>query len=109
MRHALAEILLRHDLGDVGLRGASITVTEVRMSADLRRATACVLPLGGAGAPEVLAALEREATELRMRLGRLVPLRYSPTLEFALDQRFDQAERIETLLRGGRAPRSDDG
>lgn len=109
MRHALAELLARGDHLDAVLSGASITVTEVRMSPDLRQATAYVLPLGGAAGEAVLAGLQRAAAGLRMRLGRLVPLRFSPALHFELDRRFDQAERLAALLRGDRSPGSPHG
>jgi len=98
LRHALAGLLMRGNLRDPALRDVSVTVTEVRVSPDLRRATAYVLPLGGGDAQPVLAALDRAAPYLRSRIGRLVRLKYTPALAFALDTAFDYANHIDRLL-----------
>ena len=98
LRHALAKILLEGAGRDPALENARITVTEVRMSPDLRNATAFVMPLAGTNVTEVLAALKRIAAFLRGLLAREVPLRHTPNLAFALDSSFDQAERIRQLL-----------
>lgn len=99
LRHALADILARADFRDPGLQNASITVTEVRISPDLANATVYVMPLAGADAPDVIAALRRAAPYLRGSVGRSVELRHVPQLSFALDRSFDYAERIDGLLR----------
>ena len=99
LRHGLAKILRERESRDPILENASITVTEVRMSSDLRGATAFVMPLAGANVAEVLAALKRCSGFLKGLLAREVPLRYTPDLTFALDASFDQAERIHQLLR----------
>ena len=80
------------------LENISITVTEVRISPDLRNATAFVMPLAGANAADTLAALKRCAPFLKGLLAREVPLRNTPNLNFALDTSFEQAERIAALL-----------
>jgi ribosome-binding factor A len=98
LRHVIAHILGRQELRDPALHDAAITVTEVRISPDLKNATAFVMPLGGAHAGEVMAALERGATFLRGLVAREVPLRFVPALRFALDTSFDHASRIEALL-----------
>ncbi|MGH7029311.1 MAG: 30S ribosome-binding factor RbfA [Stellaceae bacterium] len=98
LRHALAQILRDGGCRDPALRQASITVTEVRVSPDLRNATAYVMPLGGANAGDVIAGLRRGAPFLRAQLARDLPLRYMPNLAFALDDTFEQADRISTLL-----------
>lgn len=98
LRHVLAEILRTEKLRDPALEGASITVTEVAMSPDLRSATAYVMPLGGARAAEIVAALRRSAAYLRGRAARRLGLRYAPELAFALDRSFDEAQRIRSLL-----------
>lgn len=98
LRHGLARILGHHDLRDPALQDADITVTEVRVSLDLRSVTAFVMPLGGDHAGAVLAALERSAPFLRGRLAREVPMRFAPSLRFALDTSFDHASRIEEIL-----------
>jgi ribosome-binding factor A len=98
LRHVLAAILGRHELRDPALKDAVVTVTEVRISPDLKSATAFVMPLGGAHADEVMAALQRGAAFMRGIVAREVPLRYVPALRFALDTSFDHASRIEALL-----------
>lgn len=99
LRHALAQVLARGDIHDSALAGLSITVSEVRVSPDLKNATAFVLPLGGENTEAALAGLDRCAPYLRGQLARLVPLRYSPRLSFRLDESFATASRIEALLR----------
>ena len=99
VRHALAEILARGDVHDPVLEGHLITVPEVRMSPDLRLATAYVMPLGGKDTKDVLAALERNKKYLRGEVAHRVSLKFSPELRFMLDDRFDEAERINKLLR----------
>jgi ribosome-binding factor A len=98
LRHALSAILRQGELRDPALQDLSITVTEVRISADLRDANVFVMPLGGVNATAALAGLERCAGFLQGRLGREVPLRFAPRLVFALDPSFDQADRISRLL-----------
>jgi ribosome-binding factor A len=71
----------------------------VRLSADLRLATAYVMPLGGRDQNEVLAALERNKKFLRGEIAHRVNLKFAPDLRFRIDERFDEAERIEKLLR----------
>lgn len=99
VRHALAEILARGDVHDPVLEGHLITVPEVRMSPDLRLATAYVMPLGGKDTKDVLAALERNKKYLRGEVAHRVSLKFAPDLRFMLDDRFDEAERINKLLR----------
>jgi ribosome-binding factor A len=98
LRHALARILQRGELRDPALQDVAITVTEVRVSPDLKNATAFVMPLGGRNRAEALDALNRSAGYLRGQLAREVPLRFSPGLAFALDTSFDHASRINELL-----------
>ena len=98
LRHALARLLGRHEMRDPSLKDATITVTEVRISPDLKNASAFVMPLGGAHATEILAALQRGAPYLRGLIAREVGLRYVPTLRFLLDTSFDHASRIDALL-----------
>lgn len=100
LRHVLAEILRRGELRDPALSGVSITVSEVRPSADMKQATAFVMPLGGAGdVAEIVAALNRAAPFLSHEVGRRITMKYTPVLHFTLDTVFDEAERIEALLR----------
>ncbi len=105
LRHAVSRILLRGDLHDPDLAGASVTVTEVRVSPDLKNATAFVVPLGGDGSGEVLAALNRAAAFLRSQLGREIHLRHTPRLSFQADHSFDEAAKINALLHNPRVQR----
>lgn len=98
LRHALAQVLRPGELRDPALRDANVTVTEVRVSPDLRNATVYVMPLAGANAGEVMSGLRRSAPFLRGRLARMVELRQAPNLVFAFDTAFDTAERIASLL-----------
>ena len=98
LRHALARILRDGECRDPVLERVSITVTEVRMSPDLRNATAFVMPLAGTNATEVIAGLERSATFLKGLVAREVQLRNTPNLVFALDDTFDRVDRITALL-----------
>lgn len=99
MRHALARIFERGELHDPALHEAPLTVTEVRVSPDLKRATAYVMPLAGRNAAEIMAGLKRGAGHLRRLVAQEVKLRVAPQIFFALDQSFDEASRIESLLR----------
>jgi ribosome-binding factor A len=101
LRHVLAQLLRSGELRDPALLDANVTVTEVRVSRDLRNATAFVMPLGGANAAEIVAGLQRGAPFLKGRVARLVQLRRAPNLTFALDSAFDSAERIAALLDSG--------
>ena len=99
VRHALAEILARGEIHDPVIAAHLITVPEVRMSPDLRLATIYVMPLGGRDVQEVVEALERNKRYLRGEIARRVNLKFAPDIRFCLDRRFDEAERIERLLR----------
>lgn len=98
LRHALARLLRPGELRDPALREADITVTEVRVSPDLKNATAFVMPLAGANAGDIMAGLKRSAVFLKGRIARTVELRQVPNLVFALDTAFDSAARIAALL-----------
>ncbi len=116
LRHVLAAILARGELRDPALKDQSITVSEVRVSPDMRHATAYVMPLGGAGdATEIVTALNRAAAFLSHEVGRRITMKYTPILQFTLDTVFDEAQRIDALLRQPgvardlKRQRSDDG
>jgi ribosome-binding factor A len=99
IRHELAAMLSRGDIHDPVLEGHMITVPEVRMSPDLRLATIYVMPLGGRDATDVIEALERNKKYIRGEISHRVNLKFAPDIRFRLDERFDEAERIEKLLR----------
>jgi ribosome-binding factor A len=114
IRHELAGWLVRGEIHDPRLADASVTISEVRASRDLKHATAYVAVLGAEGAPtDVLAALNHAAGALGGRLARALHLKYAPRLTFAADDRYDEAARIDALLRAARADRDaengDDG
>ena len=100
LRHALAEVLGRGELRDPKLRGRAITVTEVRASPDLKRATAFVTPLGDESTdPDILTALGRASSYLQGEIGRRIRLKFTPRLLFEFDDRFEYASKIDNLLR----------
>lgn len=99
VRHAIAEILQRGEIHDPALDGVVVTVPEVRMTPDLKLATVFVMPLGGKGGEAVVTAFERNKRYLRGEVARRIELRYAPDLTFRLDATFDEADRIDELLR----------
>jgi ribosome-binding factor A len=99
VRHALSEILMRGDVHDDVLASHSVSVTEVRMSPDLRHATVFVKPLLGANEEAVLAALKRNVRYLRGEVSRRVNTKYAANLKFLADESFDEGSHIDRLLR----------
>ena len=99
VRHAMAEILTRGEVHDPVIEAHLITVPEVRMSPDLRVATVYILPLRGEDNAAVLSALDRNKRYLRAEIARRVNLKFAPDIRFRIDERFDEAERIDRLLR----------
>src|SRR6516225_4567539 len=99
VRHALAEILTRGEVHDEVIETHLITVPEVRMSPDLRVATVYILPLGGHDNAAVLTALDRNKRQLRAEIARRINLKFAPDIRFRIDESFDEAERIDRLLR----------
>ena len=98
VRHALAEILREETLNDGALEDVSVTVTEVRMSPDLRHAQCYVEPLGGVHVRAVIEGLNRASKFLRGRLGRHIELKFTPDLHFVHDESFEAADRMERLI-----------
>lgn len=115
IRHTLADLFRRGDFRDPDLARLNITVTEVRISPDLRAATAFVTPFGGEGdVDEALTILRRAAPFLRSRVAGHLKLRNAPTLGFEADTSFDYAGHIATLLHRPEVardlgPRDDEG
>jgi ribosome-binding factor A len=99
VRHALAEVLGRGDLQDEVLARHVVTIPEVRMSPDLKLATAYVMPLGGKDEAAVIKALDKNKKLLRQEVARRVNLKFAPELRFLRDESFDEAARIDALLR----------
>lgn len=98
IRHALAELLVRGEIHDDTIASHVITVTEVRMSPDLKLATAYIMPLGGADLKPVLAALDRNRKYIRSVVAHAVNLKFAPDIRFREDETFEEAMRIERLL-----------
>jgi ribosome-binding factor A len=97
IRHSLAEIFQRGEIGDPALEG-TVTILEVAMSPDLRHATAYVVPFGGRTWHELSPALERSRKRIRVEVGRRVGLKFMPDLHFRLDTSLDYAARVDQIL-----------
>lgn len=98
IRHAISEILLRGEVHSIDLFGASITVSEVRVSPDMKNATVFIMPLAGEQKEERLEAMKVAAPEIRYLASKRLKLRYMPKLHFSLDNSFEEAARINSLL-----------
>ncbi|MBE7733359.1 30S ribosome-binding factor RbfA [Devosia faecipullorum] len=105
VRHALAALFARGEIEDEALRGAVVTVPEVRMTPDLKLANAYVMPLGGMHAEEIVAALNRHRKFIRGRIAPQIDLKYAPEVRFFVDDTFEEAGRIDALLRSDRVKR----
>jgi ribosome-binding factor A len=105
IRHILADLLMRGDVHDDVLETASITVSAVRVSPDLRHATVYVEPLGGKDEAAVLEALKRHAGFLKGEVGQRLHTKYTPQLRFEIDASFAEGDRIEALLRSDKIRR----
>jgi len=104
IKRLLADYLSKGDFmieldGEIVRLSYPITITQVRISADLQQAIVSVMPLGGAHQQEAVAFLNRIARPLRGYLGKHLQTRFTPSLKFVIDETFDQATRIESLLR----------
>ncbi len=98
LRHGLVEQLSPMEFANGTVRGAAVTVSEVRVSPDLKQARAYVFPLGGGNAEDLIDELNRVAPQIQGRLARSVGLRFTPKLTFVLDQSFDEADKIGAIL-----------
>lgn len=105
IRRILSEALMRGDVHNDDLAGMSITVGEVKVSADLRVATAYVLPLGGKGAEAALKALNRSTGEIRHVIGREMTLKFVPEMRFMIDETFDRMDSMRKLFADERVQR----
>jgi ribosome-binding factor A len=98
VRHLLSEILARQEVHDETLTAHSVSVTEVRMTPDLRHAAVYVKPLLGADEDEVVKALRQNTAYFQREVAKKLGLKFAPKLQFRSDESFDEAERIERLL-----------
>jgi len=105
VRHALSDILMRGDVHDEVLAKTHVTVTEVRMSPDLRHATAFVKPLLGKDEAVVLKALRTNTAYLQNEVARRVNTKYAARLKFLADESFDEGSHVDALLRDPRVAR----
>ena len=105
VRHALAALEYGGDVEDDALHGAVITVPEVRMSPDLKIANAYIMPLGGEHAEEIVAALNRHRKFIRGRVAPQINMKYAPEMRFHVDDTFEEASRIDSLLRSDKVQR----
>ena len=105
VRHVLSELLLRQEVHDAVLTARSVSVTEVRMSPDLRHATVFVKPLLGKDEEVVLKALRTNIAFFQRELAGRLKLRFAAKLKFLGDESFDEAARIEALLRDPKVAR----
>jgi ribosome-binding factor A len=114
LRHVLAELLLRGEIHDPLIAEAHLTVSEVRVTPDLRHAMVFVTELGGELRAELSEALARAVPRLRGEVARRLHLKYAPELRFRSDASFREAARIESLLAEerqalAREPEEEDG
>ena len=109
VRHALADIFARGEIEDDALIGSVVTVPEVRMTPDLKLANAYVMPLGGVHAEEIVAALNRHTKYIRGRVAPRINMKYAPDIRFFVDDTFEEAGRIDELLRSDRVKRDLEG
>ena len=105
VRHILSELLARQEVHDETVSASNIAVTEVRMTPDLRHATAYVKPLLGAGDDEVVKALRQNTAFLQREVAKRLSLKFAPKLKFRKDESFAEADRIEALLRDPKVAR----
>ena len=105
VRHALASVFSRGDIEDEVLEGAVITVPEVRMTPDLKLASAYIMPLGGERTEEIVEALNRHRKFIRGRIAPELDLKFAPEVRFFIDTTFDEFGRIDALLRTDRVQR----
>ncbi|MEJ2036592.1 MAG: 30S ribosome-binding factor RbfA, partial [Maritimibacter sp.] len=98
IRRTISDALMRGEIHDPDLNRMSITVGEVRVSPDLRIATAYVMPLGGKNQAEAVKALARNKHELRRLVGKVTTLKFTPDLRFMIDETFDQMDATRRLI-----------
>ena len=120
IRHALSDLLSRGAVADPALEGKVITVPDVKMSPDLKLATAYVMPLGGKDVPAVLDALDRNRKLLRSEVAHRISMKFAPDLRFRADTSFDYSQSVDAILQSPKVrqdlasrddapPREDDG
>jgi len=109
VRRTMSDLLMRGEVHDPDLNRMSVTVGEVRVSPDLRIATAYVLPLGGEGQDEVIDLLARNRGELRRLIGKKLELKYAPDLRFRIDETFDRMDETRRMFADDKVRRDVEG
>jgi ribosome-binding factor A len=105
VRHILSDILMRGDVHDDVLASHMVSITEVRMSPDLRHATVFVKPLLGKDEEAVLKALRTNTAYLQREVATRVKMKYAAKLKFLADESFDEGSHIDRLLRDPKVAR----
>ena len=105
----LSEVLQRGDVRDVTLQSQLVSITEVRMSPDLRHATVFVKPLLGQDEEAVLKALRTNTAYLQREVARRVRMKYAAKLKFLADESFDEGSQIDRILRSPKVAQDLDG
>lgn len=98
IRRTLSDVLMRGMIHDPDLNALALTVTEAKVTRDLKIATIYVMPLGGKGKEDAIAALTRNKYEIRRALNKEMALKHSPDLRFQLDMTFDRMDDTRRLL-----------
>ena len=104
LRHIIAETMSRGHFHDEALLNANITVAEVRVTPDLKNAKAYVMSLGGTNMDEILPALNEDAHIFQKEIGRQLDMKFTPKVKFVRDESFDEAQKIDDLLRSVHIP-----
>jgi ribosome-binding factor A len=99
IRHILADTIRRGSFNEAALFDVTVSISEVRVSPDLKHATAYVMSLGGQNMDEIIPALNRDKNVFKKEIARGAGLRFTPTIRFVADNSFDEAEKIENILR----------
>ena len=98
IRHALSDLLSRGSVNDPVLEGHVVTVPDVKMSPDLKLATAYIMPLGGRDTGAVLEALDRNRKFLRGEIAHRISMKFVPDIRFRVDKSFDYGAKIDAIL-----------
>ncbi len=109
VRHAIADVLARGDVRDAAIERAPISVTEVRLSPDLRHAKVYVMPLGGDVGGAAVKALNDHAGFIRGEISPRLRMKYMPKLKFIADDSFDEGTKMDKLLANPKVRRDVEG
>ena len=108
LRHIIAETMSRGHFHDEILLDANVTVAEVRVTPDLKQAKVYVMSLGGEDMDRILPALNEEAHVFQKEIGRQQSMKFTPKVKFVRDESFDEAQKIDDILRSVYIPEDDE-